>query len=290
MIASSAYSLPWWEKDEGRDALRTGIATAKELMATNPTMDKFKKHSVLTGVLLTNKLEKTLPQGLEDMFTYRLMEEQYNTSLDLNSEFVEPACTWLAEGGVDKAKGRQQMLQSVKAVQYLFSTLPGPLTLSTIRTTHKILMWGAIEDDGSPVAAGEYRSTPAHSGTGYIYPDADAVPSMLSKVVEDYNESFNNGQDPCALAAELLYKVLVVHPFQNGNGRLCRLLASYAAMAAGEPFMLILSDGHSKAQQQYQQVLRHADKYGHRERLHSFVLECLHRQWKNALAYAGMLS
>ena len=52
-------------------------------------------------------------------------------------------------------------------------------------------------------------------------------------------------------AVRLFYDVITLHPFQNGNGRLCRLLFSFAIMQAGLPFPVALTTGHSGARKHY---------------------------------------
>jgi Fic family protein len=235
-------------------------------------MPAYTQQRFLTGVLISNKLEQTLPAGVDDLATYKLMEEQYSTPLRLESEFSFPPATWPAEGGDNQLQTRQQLIQSAKAAQFLFGKLPGSLTIDTICTTHKLLMWGAVEEDGSLVQAGEYRTRMAHSGTGYIYPPPEEVPTRLQQVVNAYNKSHTQRADSCQLAAQLLYQTIIVHPFTNGNGRLCRLLAAYAAMAAGEPFMVTLNNGHTRARKHYQDVLRHCDRCGDLTHLENFVL------------------
>lgn len=150
------------------------------------------------------------------------------------------------------------------------------------------MMWGAMEN-GHLLAAGEFRTTAAHSGTGYIYPEASIIPQRLEEIVSNFNTALSSKQTPSfSLAADLLYQFVTLHPFSNGNGRMCRLLAAYAVLAAGEPFLVNLSNGHKKTRQQYQQVLRHADKhFGDTTRLRSYILDCIHMQWQNAIAYAG---
>lgn len=251
-------------------------------------MTTFGRQTLLLFVFKFNKLEGTLPSGYNDMAVYPLLEEELDGMREEDLE-AAPPLTWPAEGGGSTQATKQQLLQSLKAVKYMCSPLKVPLSVERICTAHKLLMWGAVEDDGTLLAAGQLRTTSAHSGTGYVYPPAGSIEEQLQKMVDDFNVAAScAGAVPSHLAAELLYRFLTLHPFQNGNGRMARLLAAYAAHAAVVPFMLLLTNQHRKARQRFQQALLHADKHGRdTSRLQSFVLECMHVQWQNAVAYSG---
>ena len=63
----------------------------------------------------------------------------------------------------------------------------------------------------------------------------------MSKVVDEYNKkSVNDNHDLYELASWFLYHVVTIHPFQDENGRLCHLLASYSLMHDGLPFSVTI--------------------------------------------------
>ncbi|KAG2482740.1 hypothetical protein HYH03_018335 [Edaphochlamys debaryana] len=66
--------------------------------------------------------------------------------------------------------------------------------------------------------------------------------------------------DSNVAAATLFYDMITLHPFENGNGRLCWLLVAFALQAVGEPFALGMTNGHSKSRQQYLKA-ELADRY-----------------------------
>lgn len=287
-MAHALPTLAWWDAGDSPATLWAGIDAAKQRLDGLQAMAMFSKRSLLAFVLIFNKLESTLPAKYDERAIYQLLEEELDCTQDSEPEGA-PTVRWPAEGGGSNWATRQQMLQSLKAAKYLCSPLSIPLSVERICMAHKLMMWGAIEDDGTLLAAGQLRTTPAYSGTGYVYLEADTIPKRLQQIVDNFNavESSTDAV-PSHLAAELLYRFVTLHPFKNGNGRMGRLLAAYAARAAGVPFMLHLSNGHSKAPQHYQQVLRHADNHARdTSSLQSFILECMHLQWQNAVTYAG---
>lgn len=289
MAQTSPFFLPWWDPTDSPESLCTSIEATRQRLEGHPGLSLFRKRSLMGFVLMANRLEQTLPAGFDELATFRVLEAQADSTVDCDAEFAAPPQHfWSAEGGSGSAATKQQLLQFTKAAQFLCCPLRLPLTTSDICTAHKLMMWGATEGNVL-LAAGEYRVTPAFSGTGYVYPEPSSIAPQLERIVDDFNAKLRSGQVRShVLAADLLYQFVTLHPFVNGNGRMCRLLAAYAAMAAGEPFLTHLSNGHSRTRQHYQQSLRHADKHeGNTGRLQNYILDCLHLQWQNAVAYTG---
>lgn len=86
------------------------------------------------------------------------------------------------------------------------------------------LMHGAVEDNG------KLRDHPCHAGT-HVYPKGDsaALRASLIQIIEQYNTSMRQVSPALVEPATLLfYDTVTLHPFQNGNGRLCRLLVAFA--------------------------------------------------------------
>ncbi|GLC50879.1 hypothetical protein PLESTB_000442100 [Pleodorina starrii] len=237
-----------------------------------------------------NKTEGTLPAGIDQRQMYALVESVFSAQgpVDYTPSPPEP---WSAEGGANSGSS-SQILQHAKALKYLcFDRALGALDVDAVLRTHKILMWGAEDDNKIKVKAGEYRSTPARSGTGYVYHEPSLIAPGVEKVVSDYNDKLPKvkaGQmDAELLAAQLFYDMVTLHPFENGNGRLCRLLAAFALMSAGDPFPLPLSNGLKEVRSHCQQVLRYADKHlGDVSRLAAHILECRAFSWQNLVANA----
>ena len=78
-----------------------------------------------------------------------------------------------------------------------------------------------------------------------MYSRTDEGPSA------DYNCKLRSKHDIFQLASWLLYRIVSLHPFDDGNGRICRLLWCYSLVHDGLPFPLTLSDGHEKAHVHY---------------------------------------
>ena len=92
-----------------------------------------------------------------------------------------------------------------------------------------------------------------------------------------FNEGVAAGAGAAQLAAGLYYKLIVVHPFINGNGRLCRLLASTAFQRVGFPFVVLPMNGHSKNGSHFIQAWQWADSHSQDslKHLELYMLQCL---------------
>lgn len=288
-MENERFALPWWDGDTVM-TLREAIDKHATDVDSSPLLNCFKQSSFIVYAFLSNKLEGTLPLLVKEAETFQLL----STNLDLKKPVKldlgkVPYQLWSAEptgSGVSARASTAQLQQSVAALQYLLvDCRPGdkPLTVEMICTAHLLLMWGAVDDELVPLEAGAVRKNAAYSGTGLIYPAADGILASLEKIVMEYNAMLLEGSLPAErLAAQLMYNVIILHPFTSGNGRLCRMLATYVLSARGCPFPVPLSNGHTRARQHYQQCLVHADKHnGDVQRLACFVLECLHWKWCN---------
>ncbi|KAG2431251.1 hypothetical protein HYH02_013385 [Chlamydomonas schloesseri] len=167
------------------------------------------------------------------------------------------------------------------------------LTSAELKATHRIMMWGA-----AGATPGEYRTTTISAPSHVVAPPAAAdvpagsgsSPTGIAAGVEAALGRFNRSlallvsagrqlADVNLLAASLAAEVYALRPFPHGNGRLCRLLAAYALMAAGDeaggdPFpeaMRHYNDGSGDGHGNGGMVVP----------LAAHILECRHFAWRN---------
>ncbi|KAG5192805.1 fido domain-containing protein [Tribonema minus] len=203
-------------------------------------MDTFVKRSSIMTVYLSNKLEQTFVGTAAPAAIHATLEKIYDEQA-VGIAAPDTASAIAATGGrpdLEELRMRQQLWQHVAALKYwCFQCAPGskPFTVDMLLRTHHLLMEGLSDDDGKAVTAGAFRTTPCHSGTGFIYSKAQNIRAEVQSAVDNFNAALTT-QHPVQAAADLFYAIITTHPFQDGNGRLCRLLASYAFMCAGVPF------------------------------------------------------
>ncbi len=110
--------------------------------------------------------------------------------------------------------------------------------------------------DGIFIWAGSYRTVNIGNG-GFMFAASAHVPELMRK--------YENGQlarlTPCRsgreeeLAAALAEKLVLIHPFREGNGRIARLLSVLMALQAGLP-PLDFSDLTGERLQEYFSAIR----------------------------------
>lgn len=134
----------------------------------------------------------------------------------------------------------------------------------------------AITQDGNPthkeIKPGEYKSTPNHvkTKTGDIFKFAEPseVPQKMEELINWYRTS--DDLHPLIKAVQLHYRFVNIHPFDDGNGRVARLLMNYSLMRDDFPPTVV----ESGQKDEYHSVLRKADA-GEFGPLFSFVGESL---------------
>ena len=139
-----------------------------------------------------------------------------------------------------------------------------PLSSALICVAHRMLMTDMLREDGLRVEAGSYRTTPASAGW-HQFPPATCIDRSMKDLVQAYNErAADTAEDPFVLAAWLSYEFVSIHPFEDGNGRMCRLLLNMALLTHGVPFCSALgfSSGHRQAKKHYMECIHHAREHG----------------------------
>ncbi len=153
------------------------------------------------------------------------------------------------------------------------------LNESFIRQLNKTILkepfWSpAITADGQPtqkqIIPGEYKSTPnsVRTATGEIfnYPSPEDTRIQMPELIEWYKENLN--LHPVLLAAEMHYRLVSIHPFDDGNGRVSRLIMNYILIKHGYQPAII----KSKDKQNYIRCLNLADTIG-MEAFHNYIAE-----------------
>ena len=254
-------------------------------------MARFKKDSALTFVWVTDKLAGNLPHNISQKETYRLLSELYDLEAD-NCEAVQGAGSQTnpdkMETNAETDRTTQfQLKQHFVALKRILKAADQKHDLSEdlIRSVHRDLMKGLKTEKGEQINAGEYRQGSASAGH-YSFPDYESIPGSMKILVADYNCKLKSKHDMFELASWLLYRVVSLHPFQDGNGRLCRLLWCFSLLRDGLPFPLTLSDGHDKAHDHYVKCI-FDDRHKHRSgcpALTALTAVSVKQKWENFIS------
>jgi len=130
------------------------------------------------------------------------------------------------------------------------------LTESAIRELHKILLVEPYQSEAITatgicttrrIEIGTYKTTPNHvqtsTGQTHFFASPEETPARMADLVCWYREERDRGNlHPVALAATFHHQFVSIHPFDDGNGRMARILMNLILMQSGYlPVVLKLS-------------------------------------------------
>ena len=130
-----------------------------------------------------------------------------------------------------------------------------PLTEYFIRTLHKTLLredytvYRELPDGTSTsyiVHAGQYKTRPNSvitvTGERFEYASPEETPALMTDLLQWYNQAEAEGSmTPIELAALFHYRYIRIHPFEDGNGRISRLMVNYILYRHGYPMIVVKS-------------------------------------------------
>lgn len=127
-----------------------------------------------------------------------------------------------------------------------------PLTEAFVRGLHKTMLredYTAYTKEGKPytVHAGVYKTRPNSvktvTGEFFEYASVEETPVLMHDLMEWYNETEKNMElSPIELASLFHYRYIRIHPFEDGNGRISRLIVNYILAKHGYPMIVVKSD------------------------------------------------
>jgi len=177
-------------------------------------------------------------------------------------------------------KGHDELITFLE----LFIQRKEHLTEAAIREMHKILLkepyeTEAVTTDGRvirrKVKLGVYKIEPnavrMKSGEVHQYVLPEDVPARMAELVEWHRQQdIKNDLHPLLHAALFHYRFVSIHPFDDGNGRLGRVLMNLVLMRSGFPPVVIKLETRDP----YVAALRRAD-VGENDAIVSFIGENL---------------
>ncbi len=144
-----------------------------------------------------------------------------------------------------------------------------PLTQAFIRTLHKTLLRedytvyrnlpGGMQTSYT-VHAGQYKTRPnsviTRYGDRFEYASPEETPALMADLVDWYNKAEAEGKlSPVELAVLFHYRYIRIHPFEDGNGRIARLLVNYILTKHDYPMIVV----RSRLKNEYLEALHAAD-------------------------------
>lgn len=208
------------------------------------------------------------------MQKFRLDWNYHSNAIEGNSLTYGETIAFLMEGLTAKGKPFKDHLDIKghnEGIDYLMHLIKSRDQLSEkiIRELHEMIL---VEPYANPartpdgqkiekqVALGKYKSQPNHvrtpTGEIHYYATPEETPAKMSDLVAWLRDhQTRNDLHPLVLAATFHHRFVSIHPFDDGNGRMSRLLMNLLLMQYGYPPVVI----RQQDRKAYYFALRKAD-------------------------------
>ena len=207
------------------------------------------------------KLQPTIKeeyrQRLEQKF---MLEFNYNSNhIEGNTlTYGQTEMLLLFGKSVDEAnmKDLEEMKASnvgLKMVQAAAQDKEQPLSEYFIKCLHQTLLREDYKEyrkqaDGTytsyDIHAGQYKTRPntviTVTGERFEYASPEETPALMKDLIEWYKREEAKGEmTPIELASLFHYRYIRIHPFEDGNGRISRLIVNYILCRHGYPMIVV---------------------------------------------------
>lgn len=210
---------------------------------------------------LSNPIVKKLHETMEIAYTYNTNAIEGNTLTLQETKLV------IREGITISGKSLSEHLEAKnhpKAIHYIENMINAQIEEKNILEMHSILFSGFYE------GAGNYRNGQVYiEGRDYMPPPAFEVPQLMRKLLI-WLEKNPEELRPIELAAIFHHKIVEIHPFDDGNGRVGRLLMNLLLIKNGYPLTVIKNVDRRR----YYDSLVKADN-GNYKSIVNFVARCV---------------
>lgn len=217
-------------------------------------------------------LPKSAVQKLREKFQ---IEMTYNSNaIEGNSLTLKETFLVINEGITVKGKPLKDHLEAKDhhaALEYLYDLINKnkrhTISEILIRNLHQLVVQETDKE-----WAGRYRNANVIiGGAKHTPPDALQVPQKMRDLITWLNTQ-KGKTNIIELSALLHHKLVYIHPFFDGNGRMTRLVMNVLLMQAGYPLVVSLKNDRKK----YYNVLEKADN-GKYEPLVKFIAQSIER-------------
>lgn len=218
---------------------------------------------------LKAEYEALLPMSADNR---KKLDKKIRLEFNYNSNHIEGNTLTYSETELllifDDTKGGHAMreYEEMKAHDVAFQLIqewaedPRPLSETDICNLNKIILvrpyWkDALTPDGQPtrrqIQVGKYKQYPnsvrLENGEIFEYASPEETPILMGELMAWYQAETEKGAiHAILLAAMMHYKFVRIHPFDDGNGRVSRLLMNYVLLRHRFPPVIIKSAHKAK--------------------------------------------
>ncbi|MEM3076600.1 MAG: Fic family protein [Candidatus Nitrosotenuis sp.] len=224
------------------------------------------------GHLTPQKIEE-ISERMQVDFVYNSNKIEGSTLSRGETELVLRGITIGKKNIPDALRGKdlgdilvaQNHSSAIKLIKKIAFDKTYVVTEDDIKKIHGIVMKGVI------ASAGQYRNYDVEvKGAGFTPPPFYDVSKHMKKLLETLNYNPDELR-PIELAAQIHYDFAWIHPFEDGNGRIGRLLLNLILVRNGYPFAVI----KSVDKPQYLRTLREMDVSGNFKPFLIYVARCV---------------
>ncbi len=222
-------------------------------------LDKNLQNRIEIKLKELNKLRPLPPSAVKKLQEQFQIEMTYNSNaIEGNSLTLKETFLVINEGITIKGKPLKDHLEAKnhqEALEYLYELVEKDKKHTTseqlILNLHKLVM-----QESDREWAGKYRNGRVLiGGARHIPPSADKVPKKMEELIIWLKQN-KKRLHIIELAALLHYKLVYIHPFFDGNGRVARLAMNLLLMRGSYPLVIVLKNDRKK----YYRVLNQADE------------------------------
>jgi len=211
---------------------------------------------------LSAEIVGQLRRNMEIEYTYNSNAIEGNTLTLRETQLV------IREGVTISGKSLNEHLEAKnhpKAIEYVENLAESTgLSEAEVLKVHEIIFSGILEN------AGNYRNGQVYiEGSAYMPPPAFEVPGLMRELL-DWLEKNPQELRPIEKAAVFHYRLVAIHPFDDGNGRAARLMMNLVLIRHGYPMTVIKNVDRRK----YYDTLRKADG-GDLKPFVNFIARCV---------------
>ncbi len=241
-------------------------SSSAELRAPLTRIDALKQQLDALRPTLTPEVQARVFQK------FRLDWNYHSNSIEGNSLTFGETVAFLMEGVTAKGKPLKDHLDlrgHNAAIDFLLALVKDDrgISESEIRELHRLILVEpytvqAETATGLPttktILLGQYKTMPNHvrtaTGAVHYYATPEETPAKMQELMT-WLRAQREELHPLVLAAEFHHRFVAIHPFDDGNGRMTRLLTNLILMQAGFPPVVIKTAEKSA----YYGVLSQAD-------------------------------
>lgn len=157
-------------------------------------------------------------------------------------------------------RSHREIVQHAKAAAYIINSIclqDHELSEEIVLETHRILTHEVdAEDMHWSQYSGVYRSVDVVAGLNSFAP-VSSIPVMMRNMIRDLQNDLNEAKrigtiDPIMLAAKYCHVFVNIHPFVDGNGRMCRLILNALLLKFGN--VIVCLGGDMSARDTYLEI------------------------------------